>query len=122
MSAGDALDLRIERADGVSSATLDLSGELDISTADRLKQAVGGLLVEGGPRELTVDLRRLTFIDSSGLAAMVHASRQCAQHDCRLSVIRGIDSVHSVFELTGLHELLPFDDGGNGRRDDAAPS
>ncbi len=122
MSDGQALDLRIEQPDGGSSATLDLAGELDISTADRLKQAVGTLLGDDGASELTVDLRRLTFIDSSGLAAMVHINKQCAQHECRLSVIRGPDSVQSVFELTGLHELLPFDDGSDGRRGGAAPS
>jgi anti-sigma B factor antagonist len=108
MTDGQPLDLRVERPSGGSSTTLELIGELDISTADRLKQAVAGLLVEGGARELTVDLRGLTFIDSSGLAALVHTNGQCAQRECRLSMIRGADSVHSVFELTGLHELLPF--------------
>ncbi|MHB8233814.1 MAG: STAS domain-containing protein [Solirubrobacteraceae bacterium] len=108
MSEDQDLDLRIEQPDGGASATLELVGELDISSADRLKQAVGELLVERGARELTVDLRQLTFIDSSGLAALVYTSRQCDQHSCRLSVIRGSESVHSVFELTGLHELLPF--------------
>jgi anti-anti-sigma factor len=121
MSEGQALDLRVEQPPGGSSATLDLAGELDISTADRLKQAVGELLNDGAVDALIVDLRRLAFIDSSGLAAMVYTSRQCEQHQCRLSVIRGSKSVHSVFELTGLHELLPFDadadadaDGGGG--------
>jgi anti-anti-sigma factor len=120
MSEEQALDLRVEQPPGGFSATLDLAGELDISTADRLKQAIGELLVEHGARELTVDLRQLTFIDSSGLAAMVYTSRQCEQHQCRLSVIRGSQSVHSVFELTGLHELLPFADGDGDNGD--APS
>ncbi|HEX3434480.1 MAG TPA: STAS domain-containing protein [Solirubrobacteraceae bacterium] len=120
MSEEQALDLRVEQPPGGFSATLDLAGELDISTADRLKQAIGELLVEHGARELTVDLRQLTFIDSSGLAAMVYTSRQCEQHQCRLSVVRGSQSVHSVFELTRLHELLPFADGDGDNGD--APS
>lgn len=109
MSQRPALELNVEQRAGESSATLDLAGELDISTAEQLKQAVSRLLDEGGARELTVDLRRLIFIDSSGLAAMLFASTQCERFECRLSVVPGPPSVQSVFELTGLHELLPFD-------------
>jgi anti-anti-sigma factor len=100
--------LDIEERVGERSATLDLGGELDISTAERVQQAVARLCEAQGPRELIVDLRRLTFVDSSGLAAMVYANRLCERHGCRLSVIRGSQAVHDVFELTGLHELLPF--------------
>jgi anti-anti-sigma factor len=100
--------LDIDERVGGLSATLDLVGELDISNADRLQQAVARLCVAPGLRELSVDLRRLSFIDSSGLAALVYANRLCERHGCRLSVIRGSQAVHDVFELTGLDELLPF--------------
>jgi anti-sigma B factor antagonist len=120
MSEPEALELVVELRAEETSATLDLAGELDISTAEQLRQAVSRLLVEGGARELTVDLRRLTFIDSSGLAAMISTSKQCEQHECRLSVIRGCKSVHGVFELTGLHELLPFE--GEAGADGLSPS
>lgn len=100
--------LDIDERVGELSATLALGGELDISSAERLQQAVARLCVGQGPRELIVDLRRLTFVDSSGLAAMVYANRLCERHGCRLSVIRGSQAVHDVFELTGLDELLPI--------------
>ena len=61
-----ALDID-ERANE-HSVTLELGGELDISTAERLQQAVARLCVADGPRGLVVDLRSLTFVDSSGLA------------------------------------------------------
>jgi anti-sigma B factor antagonist len=102
-----------ERVEG-DSATLVLAGELDISTADRLQQAVARVCVAKGPRALLIDLQRLVFIDSSGLAAMVYASRLCERHGCRLSVIRGPQPVHEVFELTGLDKLLPFGVDGAG--------
>ena len=100
--------LDIDERIGELSTRLELGGELDISTADRLQRAVARLCVAQGPRELIVDLRRLTFIDSSGLAAMVYANKLCQRHGCRLSVIRGSQAVHNVFELTGLDELLEF--------------
>ena len=65
MSEHQVLQLSVEQPAGGSSATLQLVGELDISTADQLKQAVGQLLADGAVHALTVDLRRLAFIDSS---------------------------------------------------------
>ena len=100
--------LDIDERAGELATRLELRGELDISTADRLQQAVARLCDAQGPRELIVDLRPLSFVDSSGLAAMVYANRLCERNGWRLTVIRGSRSVHEVFELTGLDKLLPF--------------
>lgn len=117
MSPHAAGGLDIDEQRGETSLTLALAGELDISTADRLQAAVSRLCVAEGERELTLDLRGLTFVDSSGLAAIVYTSRLCERYGCELSVIRGPQSVQHVFELTGLTELLPFRQEG-----DASPS
>jgi anti-sigma B factor antagonist len=114
MSESQPGGLDVQERMGESSVTLELGGELDISTADSLQQAVARLCVAEGPRALVIDLRRLTFIDSSGLAAMVYASRLCERHGCGLSVIPGPRSVQEVFGLTGLDKLLPFGEDGAG--------
>jgi len=114
MSESQPLALDVKKRAGETAITVELGGELDISTADRLQDTVARLCVAEGRSELVIDLSRLAFIDSSGLAAMVYASRLCERCDCRLSVIRGPQSVHEVFELTGLTELLPFVADGDG--------
>ncbi|HEY2216535.1 MAG TPA: STAS domain-containing protein [Solirubrobacteraceae bacterium] len=96
-----------ERRDGDAPFVV-LSGELDVAHAPRLQQTLTRLIEDDGTSTLTLDLSQLTFIDSTGLAAIVYASRLCERHDCVLSVIRGPDAVHSVFEMTGLAEHLPF--------------
>jgi anti-anti-sigma factor len=115
MSVPQAGGLDVDEQHGEESLTLTLalSGELDISTADRLQDAVARLCVAEGVRELTLDLRGLTFVDSSGLAAVVYTSRLCERYGCELSLIRGPQSVQHVFELTGLTELLSFRTGGD---------
>ncbi|HXP36157.1 MAG TPA: STAS domain-containing protein, partial [Solirubrobacteraceae bacterium] len=45
---------------------------------------------------------------STGLAAIVYASRVCEQRDCPLDVVRGPEAVQAVFAMTGLDRLLPF--------------
>ncbi|HTA05686.1 MAG TPA: STAS domain-containing protein [Solirubrobacteraceae bacterium] len=93
------------------TAVVALTGELDVATALRLQRTLARLIADDATSKLTLDLSQLTFIDSSGLAAIVYASRLCERHDCELSVIRGSDAVHSVFEMTGLAEHLPFSPG-----------
>jgi anti-sigma B factor antagonist len=108
MSESQSLALDVKERAGETAVTVELGGELDISTADRLQDTVARLCVAEGRSELVIDLSRLAFIDSSGLAAMVYVSRLCERCDCRLSVIRGPQSVHEVFELTSRCALFPF--------------
>jgi anti-sigma B factor antagonist len=106
---GRGLDVD-EQRDG-EAAVVALTGELDVAGAPRLQRTLARLIADTETSALTLDLLQLTFIDSSGLAAIVYASRLCEQRGCKLSVIRGSDAVHSVFEMTGLAEHLPFSSG-----------
>lgn len=101
--------LEIEERGGADGrVALVLAGELDIASAPRLQKAVGRLCAKDSLRELTIDLRGLEFIDSTGLAAMVFVSRLCESRGRELALIRGSDVVQQVFALTGLLEELPF--------------
>ena len=51
---------------------------------------------------LTVDLRELEFLDSTGLRALLTLREECAANDCRLRVVRGGPSVQRAFEVSGL--------------------
>jgi anti-anti-sigma factor len=100
--------LEIEQRGDEDRPELLLIGELDIAFAPRLQETVARLCERDGARTLTIDLSRLVFIDSSGMAAIVYASRFCERHDCELALIPGQKPVQRVFELTGLNALLPF--------------
>jgi anti-anti-sigma factor len=117
--------LDIEPHDSDGYVTLQLTGELDIASAPGLQRTVARLCALPTTRALTLDMRGLTFIDSTGLAAIVYASRVCEQRNCPLDVVRGPEAVQAVFAMTGLDRLLPFraegasapsgDGDGNGR-------
>jgi anti-sigma B factor antagonist len=105
------------RQDGDRSCVrLVLAGELDMASAKRLQEAVTRAC-DDGAKELTLDLARLAFVDSSGLAAIVYASWQCERAGCELALVPGRASVQRVFDVTGLAEHLPFAaaDGAGGR-------
>jgi anti-sigma B factor antagonist len=90
-----------------------LRGELEIATVPALEEALRPPICEDRSCErLTLDLGGLSFIDSSGLAAIVLVSRLCAKHGVVFELLPGRRSVQRLFEFTGLAEALPFRDGG----------
>jgi anti-anti-sigma factor len=89
--------------------TLLLRGELDLATAAGLESTVLGLFVEG-VSAVELDLSRLTFMDSTGLRAVLRAQELCAEHGCDFLVIPGSGQVLRLLELTGTIDALPLAD------------
>lgn len=86
---------------------LALSGELDMATAPRIYVEVDAALA-AKPEQLTMDLSRLTFLDSAGLRVMLATHKKCAAQDCRLLLVKGPPAVHRPFEIAGLDKLFEF--------------
>lgn len=99
--------------------TIDLRGELDMSNAAALSTALEEVEATGA-KTITVDMRELEFIDSTGIAVLVSAHHRLANRDGQIRLIRSRSSaVRRVMEVTGLdRELLFVDDeqaaGANG--------
>jgi anti-sigma B factor antagonist len=87
--------------------TLALSGELELSSAGTLQNACARLF-DRGISSLTIDLSKLMFIDSTGLAAIILASKICERDGHDFWLIPGPRAVQRLFELTGLIDVLPF--------------
>jgi anti-sigma B factor antagonist len=82
---------------------LILDGDLDISSGPELKAIIVRLCEEGTER-LTIDLSKLTFMDSTGLHAIISASQLCAKHGSGFSVTSAPLAVQRIFEICGLAE------------------
>ena len=81
-------------------------GEFDSSALGPFEDALTELMEEERP--IVIDLSRLTFIDSSGLWAITLTQRICRRRGLGLLIRPGPERVQSVFEVTGLADLLPF--------------
>jgi stage II sporulation protein AA (anti-sigma F factor antagonist) len=86
-------------------SVLSVQGEIDIATAGSLRSALERAR-ESGRRDIWVDLSEVTFMDSSGLNALVRADHDCAAHNVRLTVICPAGPVRRTLELTGLVHAL----------------
>jgi anti-anti-sigma factor len=81
------------------------SGELDLATCDVLRVQLDELW-EVGWTDVVVDLRGLTFMDSSGVQILVEHHRRATRTGTRFSIIDGSEPVSRVLELTGLRAVL----------------
>ena len=88
----------------LASAWVRADGELDVATALELERIVRDAVIRA--RLLVLDLRNLTFIDSSGVHVIVDACVQAEQASCRVVVIQGPPQVQRIFALTGLDQLI----------------
>jgi anti-sigma B factor antagonist len=104
LAMGDALDITIRRERGVVIAAV--AGDVDISTAARLRECLSGL-ADGG-ETLIVDLNRVTFIDSSGLGALVGAARRAAAHGGSLHAVCARPPTRRLLWLTGVDRRIPL--------------
>jgi anti-sigma B factor antagonist len=89
------------------SLRIVVHGELDLATA----AAFEGALRSSWSRDVEcveIDLRGLTFIGSAGIAAILAARGRARETGCTLALVRGPDSVHRIFELTGIASRLEF--------------
>ncbi len=82
-----------------------LQGELDNLSVPVLRQTVDTLYADGCFK-ITLDLAELTFIDSSGLGALVAVWRRCQSEDGRATVVNPSDAVHRLMDMTGISRYL----------------
>ncbi|GAA0896686.1 STAS domain-containing protein [Virgisporangium ochraceum] len=86
---------------------LRVTGDLDLETAPRLLAGVEPHLV-ASDESLIIDLSALSFIDSSGLSALIRINQRVAATGRRLTIIAPAPQVAKAFEITGLDQILPF--------------
>jgi anti-anti-sigma factor len=91
------------------TARLGVVGELDIATAPMLEYEVRTVLARA-PSRLIIDLRELTFIDSSGLRLFILLSERAAEEGWTLGLIRPSEEALPVFQISGADRNLPFVD------------
>jgi anti-anti-sigma factor len=104
MGAGDQLSIDVRRETGRAIVALD--GELDMASAELLRQAVDreDLL---GETLIVLDLQQLRFIDSTGLRAILAALERCRARGQELAITPGSQQVQRLLSVTGVAEHLP---------------
>jgi len=89
--------IRAERRDG--GARISAIGELDLRTVPLLERALEAV-DQLQPARLVLDFRELSFVDSTGVHAVLRAHIRATENGSVLVVVNSSESVRKVFELT----------------------
>ena len=93
--------LVIDVSDDGGVRVLRLDGELDMAGVPHFESSLLGNRPPG-TATFVLDLRELTFIDSSGIRALIMADKSVRDGGGRLIVVRGSQRVDQVLEMTGV--------------------
>ena len=101
----DRPELSISVQRSPSELVVNLSGEIDLSSAPRLSGLVTDLLADGPPR-VVLDMSGVTFCDSQGLGTLVVLSRKAGLAQSCLVLTNVGDFLLRVLDITGLRPAL----------------
>jgi anti-anti-sigma factor len=88
-----------------STAIVAISDEVTFSNVSDLNRRLEAAL-DGGAQNLVVDLSEVTFIDSSGLSALLTASAQARERGGAVALVLAQPEPPSIFRFRGVERLL----------------
>jgi anti-sigma B factor antagonist len=92
-----------EMADAITGERiLIVAGDVDVATADQVLAAGTAALRHPDPRNLVIDLENVTFMDSTGIGALVGLRNEAAELGLEVSLHQTPPRVRRLLTITGL--------------------
>jgi len=101
------MQIAIEEKDGIKVCRPD--GDIDINTSPQVKKAFDKF-VQQKSEKVVVDLEKVDYIDSSGLATLVEILKNFRGFGGKLRICNLSSKVKSLFEITKLEKLFDIKD------------
>jgi anti-anti-sigma factor len=98
-------DLHVRAEQDRTGTTIILEGDFDLTGTDRF-WAVFSEALAASPRSIILNARRLTFIDSSGLRALLQARAAATDAGAVFHVSEPSPALRRIAEMTGIEDLL----------------
>jgi anti-anti-sigma factor len=111
VAGSQALAVEVQQRDAV--AIVRPRGELDLATVETLRAALDGI---DSAERLVLDLRGLSFMDSTGLHLLVTLHQRAQRDGWQLSLVAPTAPVDQAIQLCGLDTELPFVAAVDGER------
>jgi anti-sigma B factor antagonist len=100
------MDLSLTTTDDKSWSVLTLSGEFDTLTASDVRDKVAEVVGQADAPHILIDLREVTFMDSSALGVLVGALRTARSLGGEVRIIGPNDKLVPLFKITGLNRTF----------------
>lgn len=99
------MDVQVEQEVVGTRTVVRVAGEIDVASADRLRERLARAVAEGGT-DLVVDLTAVTFMDSTGLGLLVGTLKRVRTAGGRMALVIDSDQLMKIFTITGLHQVF----------------
>jgi anti-sigma B factor antagonist len=88
-----------------SQKIVPLEGEIDLHVSPRVAAALNAALKEK-PRNLVVDLSKVSYIDSSGLAVLIEVMQSVEKYGGKFALAALQENVKPIFEIARLDQVF----------------
>jgi anti-sigma B factor antagonist len=83
-----------------------ICGEIDLYTAPRLHSELAGLLAEGMPTRVIIDMSGVEFCDSTGMNVLLSCLRRARERGGELEIAAPKPAVRKILQVTGLDSVF----------------
>jgi anti-sigma B factor antagonist len=84
---------------------LDVSGEIDVFTAPRFKEALNGLIA-GGQKNLIINMARVSYMDSSGFGTLLSATKRLRPEGGSVNLVACNSAIDRMLRITRLNTVF----------------
>ena len=99
------MDLSLDSRHENGHTIIEVSGEIDVYTAPKLRDRISELVADGN-YHLIIDLERVDFRDSTGLGVLVGGLTKLRAHDGSMQLICTQDRLLKIFRITQLAKVF----------------
>jgi anti-sigma B factor antagonist len=84
---------------------LPLEGEIDLHVAPRVSSSLAAVIKQK-PKKLVIDFSKVTYIDSSGLAALIQGMQKVEAYGGAFALAGLQENVRPIFEIARLDQVF----------------
>jgi anti-sigma B factor antagonist len=88
-----------------SPNVLPLEGEIDLHVSPQISASLAAM-IKKKPAKVVVDLAKVTYIDSSGLAVLIEAMQKVGAYGGKFALAGLQESVQPIFEIARLDQVF----------------
>jgi anti-sigma B factor antagonist len=103
------MKVNIEKHQNEKEVFVSVTGEIDAYTAPKLREELLPL-AEGKNKVITVNLKDVSYLDSTGLGVFVGMFKQLNKNEGELRLVELSDRLKRLFNITGLSHIMSISD------------
>lgn len=92
---------------------VSVAGEIDAYTAPKLREAILPLAEDSNPN-LTINLKDVSYMDSTGLGVFVGLLKSVRKNNGQLNLVELSDRLERLFTITGLSDIIDISSKSEG--------